>query len=84
MTNYLTPVVAVLLGVLLVEERLGWNLVVRAAIVLLGVWIAEHNLVAFRQKPARRWLRQGTTQPSPKNAFASVRKISRVLAGSLV
>jgi drug/metabolite transporter (DMT)-like permease len=44
MTNYLTPVVAVLLGVLFVDERLSWNLVVGTAIVLLGVWIAEHNL----------------------------------------
>jgi drug/metabolite transporter (DMT)-like permease len=44
MTNYLTPVVAVLLGVLFVDERLSWNLVVGTAIVLLGVWIAEHKL----------------------------------------
>jgi drug/metabolite transporter (DMT)-like permease len=43
-TNYLTPVVAVLLGVLFVDERLSWNLVVGTAIVLLGVWIAEGNL----------------------------------------
>jgi hypothetical protein len=40
----LTPVVAVLLGVLFVDERLSWNLIVGTAMVLLGVWIAERNL----------------------------------------
>jgi drug/metabolite transporter (DMT)-like permease len=44
MTNYLAPVVAVLLGVAFVDERLNWNLAVGTAMVLLGVWIAEHNL----------------------------------------
>jgi drug/metabolite transporter (DMT)-like permease len=43
MTNYLTPVVAVVLGVAFVDERLSWNLVVGTAVVLLGVWIAERN-----------------------------------------
>jgi drug/metabolite transporter (DMT)-like permease len=43
LTNYLTPVVAVLLGVLFVDERLSWNLVIGTALVLLGVWIAERN-----------------------------------------
>jgi uncharacterized membrane protein YiaA len=31
------------LGVTFVDERLSWNLVVGTAVVLLGVWIAEHN-----------------------------------------
>jgi drug/metabolite transporter (DMT)-like permease len=43
MTNYLAPVVAVLLGVMFVDERLSWNLAVGTAVVLLGVWIAERN-----------------------------------------
>jgi drug/metabolite transporter (DMT)-like permease len=43
MTNYLTPVVAVLLGVMFVDELLSWNLAVGTAVVLLGVWIAERN-----------------------------------------
>jgi drug/metabolite transporter (DMT)-like permease len=43
MTDYLAPVVAVVLGVAFVDERLSWNLVVGTAVVLLGVWIAEHN-----------------------------------------
>jgi drug/metabolite transporter (DMT)-like permease len=43
MTNYLTPVVAILLGVAFVDERLSWNLVVGTAVVLLGVWLAERR-----------------------------------------
>jgi drug/metabolite transporter (DMT)-like permease len=43
MTNYLAPVVAVVLGVALVDERLSWNLVGGTALVLVGVWIAEHH-----------------------------------------
>jgi drug/metabolite transporter (DMT)-like permease len=43
MTNYLAPVVAVVLGVAFVGERLSWNLVVGTAVVLFGVWIAEQN-----------------------------------------
>jgi drug/metabolite transporter (DMT)-like permease len=43
MTNYLAPVVAVVLGVAFVDERLTWNLAVGTAVVLLGVWIAERN-----------------------------------------
>ena len=44
MTNYLTPVVAVMLGVAVVDERLSWNLAVGTAVVLVGVWIAERDL----------------------------------------
>jgi drug/metabolite transporter (DMT)-like permease len=43
MTNYLTPVVAVLLGITFVEERLTWNLIVGTATILVGLWIAENN-----------------------------------------
>jgi drug/metabolite transporter (DMT)-like permease len=43
MTNYLTPVVAVLLGIAFVDERLTWNLVIGTAMILVGLWIAEHN-----------------------------------------
>jgi drug/metabolite transporter (DMT)-like permease len=44
MTNYLTPVVAVVLGIVVVSERLSWNLVAGTVVVLLAVWIAERNL----------------------------------------
>jgi drug/metabolite transporter (DMT)-like permease len=43
MTNYLTPVVAVLLGVAFVDERVTWNLVIGTAAILVGLWIAEHS-----------------------------------------
>jgi drug/metabolite transporter (DMT)-like permease len=43
MTNYLTPVVAVLLGVAFVAERLTWNLIIGTAMILVGLWIAEQN-----------------------------------------
>jgi drug/metabolite transporter (DMT)-like permease len=43
MTNYLTPVVAVLLGIAFVDERLTWNLMIGTAMILVGLWIAEYN-----------------------------------------
>jgi drug/metabolite transporter (DMT)-like permease len=43
MTNYLMPVVAVLLGIAVVGERLTWNLIIGTAMILVGLWIAEHN-----------------------------------------
>jgi drug/metabolite transporter (DMT)-like permease len=43
MTNYLTPVVAVLLGIAFVDERLTWSLLIGTAMILVGLWIAEHN-----------------------------------------
>jgi drug/metabolite transporter (DMT)-like permease len=43
MTNYLTPVVAVLLGIAVVGERLTWNLIIGMAMILVGLWIAEHS-----------------------------------------
>jgi drug/metabolite transporter (DMT)-like permease len=43
MTNYLTPVVAVLLGIAFVDERLTWNLIIGTAMILVGLWIADHS-----------------------------------------
>jgi drug/metabolite transporter (DMT)-like permease len=43
MTNYLTPVVAVLLGFAFVDEQLTWNLIIGTAMILFGLWIAEHS-----------------------------------------
>jgi drug/metabolite transporter (DMT)-like permease len=43
MTNYLTPIVAVLLGATFVDERLTWNLIIGAAMILVGLWLAEHD-----------------------------------------
>jgi len=43
MTNCLTPIVAVLLGIALVDVRLTWNVIIGAAMILVGLWIAEHD-----------------------------------------
>ena len=43
MTNYLTPVVAVLLGIAVVGEQLTWNLIIGTAMILVGLWTAEHS-----------------------------------------
>jgi drug/metabolite transporter (DMT)-like permease len=43
MTNYLTPVVAVLLGIAFVNEPLSLNLIIGTAVILVGLWIAERN-----------------------------------------
>lgn len=67
MTNYLAPVVAVVLGIAFVDERLSWNLVVGAALVLLGVWIAERNL-------NERGVAASDTLASSKDSEARVRE----------
>jgi drug/metabolite transporter (DMT)-like permease len=51
--TYLVPVVAVLLGVLVLHESLSWNLPVGAAIVLLGVAVAQGVLTRKRPAPAQ-------------------------------
>ena len=43
MTNYLTPIVAFLLGIAFVDERLTWNLILGTAAILVGLWLSEHN-----------------------------------------
>jgi len=67
MTNYLAPVVAVVLGVAFVDERLSWNLAVGTAVVLVGVWIAEHN-------PDERGAAAGDTLVPSKDGEAEVRQ----------
>jgi drug/metabolite transporter (DMT)-like permease len=67
MTNYLAPVVAVALGVVFVDERLSWNLVVGTALVLLGVWIAERN-------PDKRGAAASDTLASSEDGEAQVRE----------
>jgi drug/metabolite transporter (DMT)-like permease len=49
--NYLTPIVAVALGVLILGEPLTWNLIVGATLVLAGVAASEGRLRGF----LRRW-----------------------------
>lgn len=49
--SYFLPVVAVTLGVLVLDEPLTWNLAAGAALVLLGVAIAQGRLTMPRRGP---------------------------------
>jgi len=42
-TNYLTPGISVLLGILLLDERPGWNVYAGMALILLGVGLAQYR-----------------------------------------
>jgi drug/metabolite transporter (DMT)-like permease len=48
--NYLTPIVAVALGVLILDEPVTWNLVVGATLVLVGVAATERRLGGFARR----------------------------------
>lgn len=63
MVTYLIPVVAVALGVLVLGEPVGWNLFAGAAVVILGVALAEGRLDRFGVLPPAR--------PSPAGAVES-------------
>lgn len=43
MVTYLMPIVATAAGVLLLDERLTWNLPVGAAVILVGAALAQHR-----------------------------------------
>ena len=49
--TYLIPVVAVVLGALILNEPLTWNLLVGAVIVLVGVAVAEGRFGKVRDQP---------------------------------
>lgn len=51
MVTYLIPIVAVVLGIVVLSEPVGWNLFVGAAVVILGVATAEGRLPWFRRPP---------------------------------
>lgn len=56
--SYFLPVVAVILGVLVLEEPLTWNLAAGGALVLLGVAVAQERL-SLSQPPATSGRRRG-------------------------
>jgi drug/metabolite transporter (DMT)-like permease len=54
MANYLTPIVAVVLGAVILGESVAWNLFVGGTLVLLGVTVAEGRFDSRRQlRPGR-------------------------------
>jgi hypothetical protein len=72
MASYPTPVVAVLPGVAVVDERLSWNLVVGTAMVLLGVWTAERNRGGRRSAASDASALPEEDVAQPRNTFGSV------------
>jgi drug/metabolite transporter (DMT)-like permease len=67
MANYLTPIVAVALGALVLGELVTWNLFVGGTLVLLGVAIAEGRLGLgrhWRRGPSESDLERATKAPS--------------------
>jgi drug/metabolite transporter (DMT)-like permease len=48
MVAYLIPIVAVVLGVIVLGEPVGWNLYAGAAVVILGVAVAEGRIPGLR------------------------------------
>jgi drug/metabolite transporter (DMT)-like permease len=51
--TYLTPVVGVLLGVVILREPLGWNEPAGAAIVVTGIAVSQGRLTRHHAKPVR-------------------------------
>jgi drug/metabolite transporter (DMT)-like permease len=51
LTTYLIPIVAVVAGALLLDERLGLGAVAGGALILLGIWLAQRSPAA--PTPAR-------------------------------
>lgn len=49
MVTYLIPIVAVFLGVIVLDEPLAWNVFAGAAVVIIGVLIAERRVPVSRR-----------------------------------
>ena len=63
--TYITPVVGVLLGIIVLGERLSWNEPVGAVLVLLGVLLTQRLL---RLRAPVRWVTvSGMVQAEPQN-----------------
>ncbi len=64
MVTYLIPVVAVTLGYLVLDEPVGWNLFAGAAVVILGVAMAEGRLTLRSAGSAARARSASPRRPS--------------------
>ncbi|WP_368498319.1 DMT family transporter [Herbiconiux sp. A18JL235] len=62
--TYLTPVVGVFLGIVLLGESLSWNAPLGALLVFLGILLAQGRL----RLPGRRSARTASAQESPREA----------------
>jgi drug/metabolite transporter (DMT)-like permease len=63
MVTYLIPIVAVALGVVVLSEPVGWNLFAGAAVVILGVAVAEGRLPPGRRRRATAPSESGAPPP---------------------
>lgn len=63
LVTYLIPVVAVGLGVLVLSEPIGWNLFAGAAVVIVGVAIADGRFDRVGVLPPARPARPGSVRP---------------------
>ena len=71
--TYLTPIGGVLLGVLVLHERIEWNEIVGGIIVILAVLVSQGRLTL---RPAPLWLRRMKTlrtRPNPDGNHGSLR-----------
>ena len=64
--NYVVPVTAVVISVLLLGEPVTWNLLVGGLVVLAGVAYAENRVRQFRRDPARHLTVVGSVVGSAK------------------
>jgi len=53
LTTYLIPIVAVAAGTLFLDERLGLSALVGGALILIGIWLAQHVPTAVAPTPPR-------------------------------
>lgn len=70
MVTYLIPIVAVILGVIVLDEPLTWNLFVGAAVVILGVMLAEGRLGSLGGPPPP----AAASAPAPAATGATARR----------
>lgn len=52
MVNYITPIIGAILGVIILNEKLGWNSYLGCVMILLGVMIANGLIKIFVNKKA--------------------------------
>jgi len=68
MVTYIVPVVAVVLGALVLSEPLPWNLFAGAAVIIFGVALAEGRLGAWRRHEALPPSTEAPLPPEPAGA----------------
>jgi drug/metabolite transporter (DMT)-like permease len=60
--TYVTPVVGVALGILILGEHLTWNEPVGAAVVLAGILLTQQRVRLFTRRQAELALQEAATR----------------------